>query len=257
VDNRGGVLCNPLYLEQPPNAMATRTSVVEVTYEDPKTGQRWREREIRELPDDEFALVRKQAYDDFLAPVPRPDNDRELVRRPSRGDYLDVDNAPRRRRSARRRSPSTSSSSESDSGDSRRDRRRRGRGHQRARSEQGPIEKLKDKVDDSEGYLWYSCKPRKDCNIIERNFDSSYDGLIAAAAGGLIGAMTARRFGGYDHYTEDDRKKNRWKTIAGGVAGAAAFNLAENHFRVYTEERAEAKKEEREERRERRDNAAT
>ena len=235
--------------------MATRTSVVDVTYEDPKTGQRWRERQIRELPDDQFALVRKQAYDDLLAPVPRPDNDRELIRRPTRGDYLDVDDAPRRRRSARRRSPSASSSSDTDSDDSRRGRRRRGRGHQRARSEQGPIEKLKEKVDGSEGYLWYSGKPRKDCNIVERNFDSSYDGLIAAAAGGLIGAMTARRFGGYDHYTEEDRKKNKWKTIAGGVAGAAAFNLVENHFRVYTEEREE-RKEVKEARRERREATA-
>lgn len=236
--------------------MQTRTSVVDVTYDDPKTGQRIRERRIQELPEDEFAVVRRQAYDDFLAPEPRPGDRQELVRRPTRGDYLDVDYAPRRRRrSARRRSPSTSSNSDSDSEDARRDRRRRGRGHQRARSEQGPIDKLKDKIDDSEGFLWYSCKPRKDCNVLERNFDSSYDGLIAAAAGGLIGAMTARRFGGYDHYTEEDRKKNRWKTIAGGVAGAAAFNLAENQFRVYTEER-EVKKEKKEERRERRREAA-
>jgi hypothetical protein len=68
--------------------------------------------------------------------------------------------------------------------------------------------------------------------------------------------MTARRFGGYDHYTEEDREKNKWKTIAGGIAGAAAFNLVENKYRIYTEERAEIKREVREERRERREAAA-
>lgn len=250
------VFGNPLHSSQPSAAMPTHSSVVEITYDDPRTGQRVRERRIQEIPDDQVQLVRRQEYEDFLAGQPRPEDGRELVRRPSRGDYLDVDYAPRRRRSARRRSPSTSSSSDSDSEDSRRSRRRRrGDGHRRARSEQGPIEKIKEKVDDTEGYLWYSCKPRKDCNFIERNFDSSYDGLIAAAAGGLIGAMTARRFGGYDHYTEEDREKNKWKTIAGGIAGAAAFNLVENRYRVYTEERAEIKREVREERRERREAA--
>jgi hypothetical protein len=33
------------------------------------------------------------------------------------------------------------------------------------------------------------------------------------------------------------------KTIGGAVAGAAAFNLVENHYRVYTEERYIRKKE--------------
>lgn len=240
--------------------MSRPTSVVEITYDDPRTGQRVRERRIQEIPDDQVALVRQREYDDFLARQPRPDDGQELVRRPRRDDYLDVGYAPRRRRSARRRSPSASSSSGSDSDDSRRRRRRRGGGHRRARSEQGPIERVKDKienkVEDDEGILWYSCKPRKDCNIVERNFDSSYDGLFAAAAGAAIGAMTARRFGGYDHYTEEGREKHKWKTIAGGVAGAAAFNFVENRYRVYTEERAEVKRERREERREQRREAA-
>ena len=234
--------------------MATRTSVVEYTYEDRKTGQRIVERRIEELPNEEFALVRQREYDDFLAAQPRPADGRELVPRQSRGDYLDVAYAPRRQRSARRRSPSASGS-ESESDDSRRRSRRHG-GHRRARSELGPIERVKekveDKVKDDEGILWYSCKPRKDCNIVERNFDSSYDGLIAAAAGAAIGAMTARRFGGYDHYSDEGRSKHKWKTIAGGVAGAAAFNLVENQYRTYTEERAEVKRERREERREER-----
>lgn len=46
-------------------------------------------------------------------------------------------------------------------------------------------------------------KPRKDCGFVERHFDSSYDSLIAAGAGGLIGSITTRRFGGYDHYSEE------------------------------------------------------
>ncbi|GAB7360702.1 hypothetical protein MBLNU230_g0579t1 [Neophaeotheca triangularis] len=46
------------------------------------------------------------------------------------------------------------------------------------------------------GRCWYSLKPRREAGWIERNFDSSYDGVIAAAAGGAMGAITARGFTG-------------------------------------------------------------
>lgn len=83
--------------------------------------------------------------------------------------------------------------------------------------------------------MWYSMKKRRDGNFAERNFDSSYDGIIAGVAGAAIGAMTARRFGG--------EEKKGWKTLGGAAVGAVGANAAENWFRLYTEE-----KEEREER---------
>ena len=239
--------------------MTHHGSVVDVTYDDSRTGQRVRERRIQEIPDDEVEEIRQRELAGIgaLTLAPRRldygqddynyDNDyrwQRQVRERSRG-HLDADYALSRRRShrsvARRRSPSPSSSDS----DSLSDRHSRRKGHRRARSEQAVPDT---KNENDEGIAWYSGKPRKDCNIIERNFDSSYDGLFAAAAGGLIGAMTARRFGGYDHYTEEDRKKNKWKTLGGAAVGAAAFNLAENRYRVYTEEKEERREERREER---------
>lgn len=111
--------------------------------------------------------------------------------------------------------------------DSSRERRRRRR-DRRARSE-----RPKPKQEDDEGRLWYSGEKRCDANFMERHFDSSYDGLLAAAAGAAIGAITARRFAG--------EEKRGWKTVGGAVAGAAAVNLAENHWRIYTEEKEEKK----------------
>lgn len=91
-----------------------------------------------------------------------------------------------------------------------------------------------------EGLLFYSGKRRGDGNFFEKNFDSSYEGITAAIAGGLIGGMTARRFGGEEN--------NKAKVLAGTVVGAAALNAGENWYRVFTEERAERKAERRERR---------
>jgi len=93
--------------------------------------------------------------------------------------------------------------------------------------------------------MFYSGKKRRDANFMEKNFDSSYEGITAAIAGGLIGGMTARRFGGEEN--------NKAKVLAGTALGAAGLNAAENWYRVYTEERAERKAEKQERRRERRD----
>ena len=96
-----------------------------------------------------------------------------------------------------------------------------------------------------EGVLWYSCKSRKDASFFEKYFDSSYDGIFAAAAGAAIGAMGVRRMTLKHGVSEEESRahenqvKNRWKTAAGAVAGAAAFNAGENWFRVYTEAKAE------------------
>ena len=38
---------------------------------------------------------------------------------------------------------------------------------------------------------------------------------------------------------EEDKQGKRWKMVGGAVAGAAGLNLAENRYRVYTEEMEE------------------
>ncbi|KAK3720805.1 hypothetical protein LTR37_003468 [Vermiconidia calcicola] len=226
------------------------STIVDVTYDDPRTGQRVRERRIQEIPDEEVDYVRQRERDMVLAR--RPDNEpleaffrrdyyyHETDRSRARTGFADAhDGAPRRARSdrgaaPRRRSPSSSSASSSES--SANDRRRHRRGHRRARSERAVD------ADDDGGYAWYSEKPRRDCNFFEKNFDSSYDGIFAAAAGAAIGAMTARRFA-YKH--GDAKDKQRWKALGGAAAGATAFNLAENRYRVFTEEKEVRRKEER------------
>lgn len=96
-------------------------------------------------------------------------------------------------------------------------------------------------------------KSRKDGNILERTFDSSYDGLFAAAAGAAIGAMTARHFrekipgcsnlenphGKSSLDPKEEKMKKRLALVGGAVVGAAGFNAAENRFRVFTEDRVE------------------
>ena len=187
---------------------------------------------LKTSPDDEQLIRTRSSERDYYQQDDYYDG--YARRRPSRRDrYLDVDYAPRssRRssdnRSARRRDPSLS---DSDSDYDRRRRRRHRHSEGRARSAD---QSAKKDAEDDGGILWYSGKKRCDANILERHLDSSYDGLIAAAAGGLIGSITAARFGGPEH--------KGWKALGGAVAGAAAFNVAENHYRVYTEERAKKK----------------
>jgi len=94
-------------------------------------------------------------------------------------------------------------------------------------------------VDDKAGQMWYTGQDRDEANFVEKHFDSSPDGLLAAAAGAAIGAMGVNRLGlGYSATEEDSRaqtKKQRWKTIAGAVVGAAAFNVGEAYLRVKME----------------------
>lgn len=98
------------------------------------------------------------------------------------------------------------------------------------------------------GRLWYSMKTRKDGTFFERNFDTSWDGLIAASAGAALGVVTVKRWHDYevmdkDIPTEEEEKQRknvrRLKMLGGAVVGAAAVNSAENWFRVWTEEKAE------------------
>lgn len=231
-----------------------RTQIVDVTYDDPRTGERVRERKIQEVPYEQIEEIRGQelavlrpnnararadrrderdyyggrAYDDLYASRPRAG---DRLAPPVDGRYDDR-YADRRRESRRdefrdrsRRRRDDHSDSDSESSRERRHRRR----HRRAKSEQGAARDAEDK--DSDSRLWYSGRPRKEGKWYERTFDSSYDGLIAAGAGAAIGGITARSF------TNDENK--RWKVAGGAIAGATAFNLAENKYRLYTEEKEE------------------
>lgn len=114
--------------------------------------------------------------------------------------------------------------SDTDSSPDRRYRRQRryNTRDRRARSEEDDYDRL-----------WYSMKRRREGNVLERNFDSSYDGIIAGVAGAALGAMTARDFGG--------QKNKKWKMVGGAIAGAAATNAADNWYRLYVEEKQERK----------------
>ena len=230
--------------------------MVDVTYTDPKTGDRYRERRIQQLADDEVEAVRAR---ELALVLPSRQDQQELYFDPRRRDDYDDQRSSRGRRnnedflavepyrpqrarsyrggelSRRRRSPSSSSSSDSED-----DRRRRRHDRRRARSARPDVERDGNAKEDDEGILWYSGKPRKDCNFFERHFDSSYDGLLTAAAGAAIGAMTARRFA---HKEGDEEKHKNMKTLGGAVAGAGLFNMVENHYRVFTEEKTERKEE--------------
>ncbi|KAK4548228.1 hypothetical protein LTR36_010098 [Oleoguttula mirabilis] len=258
--------------------MPSNSTIVDVTYDDPRTGQRVRERRVQEIPYEELDQVRDRELALVRAPRDQEvsryrgsqqgdgnDNDNDVdrvqqrrVREPRDDDgYLppqrsndDRDRnrnlAPHRRdedygrRNSRRRATSAYDDDDSDSESSRERRHRR---HRRAKSEKAAPQKN----DDGGGKMFYSMKDRRDGHFGERNFDSSYDGLIAGAAGAAIGAITARRFGGTE--------KRGLKIIGGAVAGAAVINSAENWFRVFTEEKEE-RKEEKEERQQKARSAA-
>jgi len=88
-------------------------------------------------------------------------------------------------------------------------------------------------------------KNRREGNLLERNFDSSYDGLIAAAAGAALGAITARNLDKdqFEDASVEGKRTKILKMVGGAVAGAAVLNVGENWYRVYTEEKEERKEE--------------
>lgn len=253
--------------------MPSRYTTVDTTYDDPRTGERVRERRIQEVPDDRIDYIRRRERAAFYgepekALVLRRDDaqandeddgddyfaNRRMVRRERFADdtFLPPTPGPREngnsQRRSRRRDPTPPPPS--DRPPSRETRRRRR--HRRARSERPaeikdniPLDKNKlgEEGEVDAGRLWYSLKNRNEGNFFEKHFDSSYDGIFAAAAGAAIGAMGANRMMCQHGRSEEENKaiaaKSRWKTIAGGLAGAVAFNAGENWIRVYTEERLE------------------
>ena len=192
--------------------MASRRSkVVDVTYDDDyRTDAKKRDRRVQEVPWDQIDDIRSRELALFRAPSPQRRDDMVVARRDDRDDNDGDDNdqyfmrrtvtrerfadndarlaPPRRRqrpRSSRRRTPSPSSSSSESS----RERRRRRTRHRRTASAREPSPA--DSAD--EHILFWSHKKRCEGNVVERNLDPSYDGIIAGIAGAAIGGITARR----------------------------------------------------------------
>lgn len=230
---------------------SNRTQIVDVTYDDPRTGERVRERRIQEVPHDELEEIRDRELESFdkTRYNPRghdadwPSRDHQgyqsegdgriysFRRTVQRGSAHDI--ALRRSRSydrqvtRHRHNPHGEQEDPSDSDSSLERERRAGKRHQ----SQSRRSRFHD--DDGDERSRYGSERRREGNILERNFDSSYDGIVAGVAGAAIGAMTARHFAG--------RENRNWKVLGGAVAGAAATNAAENWYRVRSEERRERK----------------
>ncbi|EMC93244.1 hypothetical protein BAUCODRAFT_26568 [Baudoinia panamericana UAMH 10762] len=245
--------------------MSRQQSVVDDRYDDQRYADRPRERRVQEVSWDQLDNIRNRELALVVPTLSDRTNGRDrdedyapyAQQRDERDRHTDYDRALVRHNSAdddqqvsRRRDDryyQDYDGDESDEESSRERRRRRRRHEERYGRESGGGGGGKNPTADrtlppheTEGRLWYSMKERREGNFVERNFDSSYDGLIAAAAGAAIGAVTVRRFAP----GEEGREKTL-KAIGGALVGAAAFNCAENWFRVYTEE-----KEERQERKE-------
>lgn len=217
---------------------SARNASTDYDYDDRGRVKRVSYEELDAIRPKELAIVRR---DDPGSPRRRRDaQDEDEYYQVRRSQYVYDDRPPRRRSADYAVAPYNSnrqiydnrprtrdpSNSDSDSEDSRERRRRRKR-------KEKEKNKSANNDDDDEGQCWYSHKSRKDANFFEKHLDSSYDGIIAAVAGGVIGGMTARRFGGAEH--------SKTKMLAGAAVGAASFNAAENAFRVFTEERTERK----------------
>jgi hypothetical protein len=202
--------------------MPSNANSINMTYDEPRTGEGLHKRGVQDIPAKEVDNVRQRE----LASLNKPKGQRDLVRRDltsqnlqphdrraTQGRFPD-DNF---RRPRRRNSPlSSNASSPSRSRRRRPDRRKRDR-DRRTRSED-----IRHRLD--------------------RDFDTSFDGVIAAAAGAGIGALTARQFGSRDNPYKSQEKSPPWKTVGGAVVGAAAFNAAENWLRGYVDDKVEGKR---------------
>ncbi|KAF2859113.1 hypothetical protein K470DRAFT_259140 [Piedraia hortae CBS 480.64] len=212
------------------------SSIMDITYSDPRTGERARDRRrVQEIPYDQVENLRRQGIDCIMRGDSVPRNDREGVPRMVRDDdalferdqalarrYRDEYDGQRVAPYNRRRKSYDDYDDYSDEeyDHRRRDRDERHRHHRRHDDRRGSNAK-KDDV------LWWSMRNRDEANFLERNLDSSYDGLLASAAGAALGAVTARSFAG--------EEKSKMKMVGGAVIGAAMFNALENKWRVSQE----------------------
>ena len=206
----------------------SNSTIVDVTYDDPRTGQRVRERRIQTIPIEEVDEVRDREVDavrnDARArSVPRGRDDPRYYRDDDNFDEYVVrrrivrERFPEHDRGGRRRGypPESSGSSRSRS----RSRRRHGHGRRR--------------------HSWSERRAERDVDtFFHKHFDTSYEGIFSATAGAAVGALAAQRLN-RDKPHQDGLKQGSggWKTLGGAVIGAAAANAAEHRYREYTEDK--------------------
>lgn len=172
-----------------------------------------RNRDVALVPDSDVDNAQREVSRALVRADDRSHDRRDMIIYDS--DEYSTDDSRRRRRRHHSRHQSRH-----DSGDGRRDDRKSRKDKDKDRDREAQ--------DGQGGRCWYSGKDRSEANFMEKNFDSSYDGIIAGIAGAALGAMTANRFG---------KGENKKAIVAGSaLAGAASFNAAENWYRVFTEE---------------------
>ncbi|TKA30586.1 hypothetical protein B0A54_15171 [Friedmanniomyces endolithicus] len=198
---------------------------------------------------------REEEYTSQRGQRSRGGNDDDVV--PYRRDDRYDRRGPRRDDRAARDQDDNNNNNNNSEGESSHSRQRRPRRREggRARSEDrsqtgrnrrgGGDKEKKNEPQDDNAKLWYSMKNRREGNLLERNFDSSYDGLIAAATGAALGAITARNLDKdqFEDASVESKRTKILKMVGGAVAGAAVLNVGENWYRVYTEEKEERKEE--------------
>lgn len=143
-------------------------------------------------------------------------NDHAAQQHGSREQYYDE----RRPRHRRRSSSRSNSSSPQPRRHQSRDNRRGGRTHSDSDATRG--------------------KRRSGEDFIDRNFDTSFNGLLAAAAGAGVGAFAARRAGGHNPYRPETDSK--WRSVGGATAGAALGNVATKKYTNWQESEKAQKK---------------
>jgi hypothetical protein len=148
--------------------------------------------------DDEgyYVVRRTRRYSNYPREPKDTDYERQQIRQAYDSDG-DDDRALRKYRGERRRSQDSAQSQ-----------------HRSRRSSIRPRKESKDENDDCSR----SQKPRKDESFLERNTNSSYNGLLAAGAGALIGMAVARA------YTPEEKHRKR-DLYVGAFAGAAVLNV--------------------------------
>lgn len=163
--------------------------------------------------------------------------DRRSRRRDSAPDYGDVDDSRRRRR---RR--------DYDSQDDNQNRQQQTQQqYQQQQYRQPPYQKQQQTQQQRPKDNQAPAQPNDDADDEDgerQYFDRSSDGLISAAAGAALGAITTRHFASPKDFsaannTPRGRQAKNWKMLAGAVAGAAAFNMGEQAIKTYFEDQVE------------------
>jgi hypothetical protein len=195
-------------------------------------------------PDQDMAMVRRtRTQDDQLY---ENDAERRASRRTGRRDRYKDDSEYDYRRSRRRGSAPDSGGGERAGGRSRRSERESQANNQQVapyqqkqqkqQQQQQPQQQQRDQKESQE-----NGQGQDEGSFFQRKFDRGSDGIITAAAGAALGAITARHFGGPKEFSDEAETRQgklskNWKTIGGAVLGAAALNLAENKLKNCFEE---------------------